>query len=67
MVACNDGQSDEDAHHEDGMEMHDGDHNDHKVHQDGSVEEVDKTGPEYTSAYVCPMHCEGSGSEEPGK
>lgn len=23
-------------------------------------------GKEYTSAYVCPMHCEGSGAEEPG-
>lgn len=22
---------------------------------------------EYTSAYVCPMHCEGSGSDQPGK
>ena len=29
--------------------------------------EKDKTGKEYTSAYVCPMHCEGSGSAEPGK
>ncbi len=29
--------------------------------------EGDKTGPEYTSAYICPMHCEGSGSDEPGK
>ena len=28
--------------------------------------EVDMTGPEYTSAYVCPMHCKGSGSAEPG-
>jgi hypothetical protein len=28
--------------------------------------EVDMTGPEYTSAYVCPMHCEGSGSDQPG-
>lgn len=28
--------------------------------------ENDKTGPEYTSAYLCPMHCEGSGSNEPG-
>ena len=27
---------------------------------------TEQTGPEYTSAYVCPMHCEGSGSEEPG-
>ena len=25
------------------------------------------TGPEYTSAYICPMHCEGSGSKTPGK
>ena len=30
-------------------------------------EAVDMTGPEYTSAYVCPMHCKGSGSAEPGK
>ena len=27
----------------------------------------EKQGKEYTSAYVCPMHCEGSGSEEAGK
>lgn len=27
----------------------------------------EKSGPEYTSAYVCPMHCPGSGSAEPGK
>jgi hypothetical protein len=24
-------------------------------------------GKEYTSTYICPMHCAGSGSEEPGK
>ncbi|HKK74287.1 MAG TPA: heavy metal-binding domain-containing protein [Saprospiraceae bacterium] len=24
-------------------------------------------GAEYTSAYVCPMHCEGSGSDEMGQ
>lgn len=24
-------------------------------------------GKEYTSVYVCPMHCEGSGSEEMGQ
>lgn len=29
--------------------------------------DADKTGAEYTSSYICPMHCEGSGSEEPGK
>ena len=26
----------------------------------------DQTGTEYTSAYICPMHCEGSGSSEAG-
>lgn len=28
---------------------------------------ADETGMEYTSAYVCPMHCKGSGSAEAGK
>lgn len=28
--------------------------------------EMDKSGKEYTSEYICPMHCEGSGSEEAG-
>ena len=31
------------------------------------MEKADKSGPEYTSAYVCPMHCEGSGSASEGK
>lgn len=31
------------------------------------VNKVDKTGKEYTSAYICPMYCEGSGSAEMGK
>ena len=35
---------------------------DHSEHQTSA-----EKGKEYTSAYVCPMHCEGSGSEEPGK
>jgi hypothetical protein len=30
------------------------------------TEEVDKSGPEYTSAYICPMHCKGSGSDQAG-
>jgi hypothetical protein len=34
--------------------------------KEGAEEMVDKSGPEYTSAYVCPMHCEGSGSKGPG-
>lgn len=38
-----------------------------KSMEEGAEEMVDKTGPEYTSAYVCPMHCEGSGSKGPGK
>jgi hypothetical protein len=27
----------------------------------------EQQGIEYTSAYICPMHCDGSGSEEAGK
>lgn len=29
-------------------------------------QEENKQGTEYTSAYVCPMHCEGSGSDTAG-
>jgi hypothetical protein len=32
-----------------------------------SHEQGEQQGKEYTSAYICPMHCEGSGSEEMGK
>lgn len=28
--------------------------------------EESKQGKEYTSDYICPMHCEGSGSDKPG-
>ncbi|QXP73697.1 DUF3347 domain-containing protein [Tenacibaculum sp. AHE15PA] len=31
------------------------------------TEQVEKKGKEYTSAYICPMHCEGSGSDMEGK
>lgn len=30
------------------------------------MEKVDQSGPEYTSKYICPMHCKGSGSDQPG-
>ena len=28
---------------------------------------ADKQGKEYTSAYICPMHCKDSGSDTAGK
>lgn len=28
--------------------------------------DTDKQGKEYTSDYICPMHCEGSGSDTTG-
>ena len=28
---------------------------------------MEKTGKEYTSAYICPMHCKGSGSDKEGE
>ena len=27
---------------------------------------AEQQGKEYTSAYICPMHCKGSGSDKPG-
>lgn len=33
---------------------------------DVSSDSEKKTTKEYTSAYVCPMHCEGSGSDAEG-
>ncbi len=33
----------------------------------GSEAKAHGTTKEYTSAYVCPMHCEGSGSDQAGK
>ncbi|NVN17522.1 hypothetical protein GUA46_04140 [Muricauda sp. HICW] len=39
----------------------------HEGHDMGNMETADKQGKEYTSKYVCPMHCEGSGSDEEGK
>ncbi len=30
-------------------------------------DETAQQGKEYTSAYVCPMHCDGSGSAEEGE
>ncbi len=46
---------------------HDHEGHDHAMHADSTAEESAEQGPEYTSAYICPMHCAGSGSNEPGK
>lgn len=37
------------------------------TYQAEEKQEVNKDGKEYTSAYICPMHCEGSGSEAEGQ
>lgn len=39
---------------------------DHSHDSTETSAEIDKSSPEYASAYVCPMHCKGSGSAEPG-
>ncbi|MBK7233107.1 MAG: hypothetical protein IPH93_12810 [Saprospiraceae bacterium] len=30
------------------------------------IEKTDNTGPEYTSRYICPMYCKGSGADTMG-
>ncbi len=32
-----------------------------------SSSKTEKQSKEYSSAYICPMHCEGSGSDKEGK
>ena len=36
-------------------------------HGDATTTEDATQGKEYTSKYICPMHCAGSGSHDPGK
>ena len=38
----------------------------HNGHSHEHSADTDKQGKEYTSKYICPMHCEGSGSAEAG-
>ncbi|WP_020537438.1 heavy metal-binding domain-containing protein [Lewinella cohaerens] len=35
-------------------------------HSHDHGDDTEQQGKEYTSAYICPMNCSGSGSEEPG-
>ena len=58
--------SDEAQENVEAVDDHDGHDHGTDVHEDGNNGDEEK-GVEFTSAYVCPMHCEGSGSEEPGK
>lgn len=39
----------------------------HNHDSDKTENPVDLSSKEYASAYVCPMHCEGSGSDTEGK
>lgn len=76
--AGGDGQESESTEATMDHEGHDHEGHDHDGHShdaemqggqtiDGQPAQQHGDGPEYTSAYVCPMHCEGSGSAEPGK
>lgn len=70
-TSCGGGQDDAPA--QDGQEQSDAHDHEHDNHYDGDpgMENDsgvdDMSGPEYTSAYICPMYCEGSGSDAPGK
>lgn len=41
--------------------------NDQKKNATTKTEQTQQKGKEYTSAYVCPMHCKDSGSDKVGK
>lgn len=38
----------------------------HSHEETATSTETHTGGKEYSSAYICPMHCEGSGSSQPG-
>ena len=38
-----------------------------KANNNTKTEQTEKQGKEYTSAYVCTMHCKDSGSDKEGK
>ena len=63
------GGHDHDADSHDGHEGHD--HDNDKARNSGQVNTGFSVGhgngTAYNSNYVCPMHCEGSGSDKPGK
>jgi len=52
-----------------GGHSHEGDNHNHQGSPvtDSTQMDVHGMGMEYTSTYVCPMHCKSSGSEQPGK
>ncbi|MDX1476437.1 MAG: heavy metal-binding domain-containing protein [Saprospiraceae bacterium] len=54
IASCGQSESHDSHSHEDGTEHS---HDASEAHGEGAA---------FTSAYVCPMHCEGSGSDEPG-
>ncbi len=63
LTACGGGEHnhDHEGHDHNHQHQHEQGH-DHEGHQ--HQEEAEK---EYTSTYICPMHCEGSGSDSEGK
>ena len=81
LSSCGDHSHDNGGHQSSGesQEVHDHDHehdhdegghshdHDHEGDHDHDHDAPDQSGKEFTSAYVCPMHCEGSGSDEPGQ
>ena len=66
VTACGGGEATTDSGEEEATEQHEEGHDDQE-HSDEEHSEVDMDSKEYASAYVCPMHCEGSGSDAEGK
>ena len=67
LASC--GSSTANSHtHGDGSHIHEDGGNPHSHEGDAAATagETHQGGKEYTSAYICPMHCEGSGSDQPG-
>ncbi len=67
VISCNGGGHTHDGHSHKGHEHETTTEKTEMTTETAPAEAVDKTGKEYTSAFICPMHCKGSGSAETGK
>lgn len=65
VMACG-GDATTDQSDQDKMEHEEGNH-DHDSEEVGDSASIDIDSPEHTAAYICPMHCKGSGSDVAGK
>ena len=65
FVACG-GHEHSESTSNDQADTHEQMHEHMQMSKDSASAAIDTLGQEYTSKYICPMHCKGSGSDQSG-